>query len=273
MRLNRAWRGQAFTLIELAVVLMIVGLLLSSVTYTLSAQVDQRDFEETRRRLDQARELVIAFAIANGRLPCPARYVDASSNSLGRESFCAAATGGCSGSETTTVQAHGNCSNYYDGYLPAGSVGFQTVDSNGFAVDAWTNRIRYVVTKTTPTCAAANALVYTSTSNLKTYGVSFAHGSSGLPNVPSLAQAADIPGYDIGAWIGYAAAPGTPREIIARLSAEIAKAIQSPELRERFMALGLEPTANSPEEMAAYLKKEQQRYGDIIRAANIKIEQ
>jgi len=108
---------------------------------------------------------------------------------------------------------------------------------------------------------------------LKTLGVSFARGSSGLPGVPSLAQAADIPGYDIGAWIGYAAAPGTPHDVVAKLSAEIRKAIESPDLRERFMALGLEPTANSPEEMAAFLKNEQQRYGDIIRKANIKVEQ
>jgi len=108
---------------------------------------------------------------------------------------------------------------------------------------------------------------------LKVYGVSFARGSSGLPGVPSLAEAAGVPGYDIGAWIGYAAAPGTPREIVARLSAEIGRAIQSADLRERFMALGLEPTATSPEEMGGFLRKEQQRYGDIIRRANIKIEQ
>jgi tripartite-type tricarboxylate transporter receptor subunit TctC len=108
---------------------------------------------------------------------------------------------------------------------------------------------------------------------LKVYGVSFARGSSGLPGVPSLAEAAGIPGYDIGAWIGYAAAPGTPREIVARLSAEIGRAVQSPDVRERFMALGLEPTADSPEEMAAFLRKEEQRYGEIIRKANIKIEQ
>jgi tripartite-type tricarboxylate transporter receptor subunit TctC len=108
---------------------------------------------------------------------------------------------------------------------------------------------------------------------LKVLGVSFARGSSGLPDAPSLAQAAGIPGYDIGAWIGYAAAPGTPREIVAKLSAEIRKAIESPDLRERFQSLGLEPTANSPEEMAVFLKNEQQRYGDIIRKANIKVEQ
>jgi prepilin-type N-terminal cleavage/methylation domain-containing protein len=164
-------RHRGFTLTELAVVMTIVGLLLASLMYTLSAQVDQRDFEETRRRLDQARDLVYAFAIANGRLPCPARYTSAASNSQGLESFCTSATGTCSGSETTTVQSHGNCSNYYDGYLPAASIGFQPVDSNNFSVDAWNFQMRYVVTKTTPACAAANALVYTSGPNLKTYGV------------------------------------------------------------------------------------------------------
>src|SRR5689334_18551073 len=164
-------RSRGFTLTELAIVTTVVALLLASLLYTLSAQVEQRNFEDTRRRLEQARDLVLAFAIANGRLPCPARYTSAASHSQGLESFCAAATGSCAGTETTTVQAHGNCSNYYDGYLPAATIGFQTTDANGFAMDAWNNRIRYVVTRTTPACAPANTLVYTSSANLKTYGV------------------------------------------------------------------------------------------------------
>jgi prepilin-type N-terminal cleavage/methylation domain-containing protein len=164
-------RSRGFTLTELAIVTTVVALLLASLLYTLSAQVEQRNFEDTRRRLEQARDLVLAFAIANGRLPCPARYTSAASHSQGLESFCAAATGGCAGTETTAVQAHGNCSNYYDGYLPAATIGFQTTDANGFAMDAWNNRIRYVVTRTTPACAPANTLVYTSSANLKTYGV------------------------------------------------------------------------------------------------------
>lgn len=164
-------RSRGFTLTELAIVTTVVALLLASLLYTLSAQVEQRNFEDTRRRLEQARDLVLAFAIANGRLPCPARYASAASHSQGLESFCAAATGGCAGTETTAVQAHGNCSNYYDGYLPAATIGFQTTDGNGFAMDAWNNRIRYVVTRTTPACAPANTLVYTSSANLKTYGV------------------------------------------------------------------------------------------------------
>ena len=164
-------RARGFTLTELAIVTTVVALLLASLLYTLSAQVEQRNFEDTRRRLEQARELVLAFAIANGRLPCPARYTSAASHSQGLESFCAAATGSCAGTETTAVQAHGNCSNYYDGYLPAATIGFQSTDANGFAMDAWSNRIRYVVTRTTPACAPANTLVYTSSANLKTYGV------------------------------------------------------------------------------------------------------
>ncbi|HYR35937.1 MAG TPA: tripartite tricarboxylate transporter substrate binding protein [Burkholderiales bacterium] len=136
---------------------------------------------------------------------------------------------------------------------------------------ALTDVINGQIDYTLETVASVSAHV--KSGRLKALGVSFARGSSGLPDVPPLAQAAGIPGYDIGAWIGYAAAPGTPRDIVAKLSAEIGKAIQSPDLRERFQSLGLEPAANSPEEMAVFLKNEQQRYGDIIRKANIKVEQ
>jgi tripartite-type tricarboxylate transporter receptor subunit TctC len=89
---------------------------------------------------------------------------------------------------------------------------------------------------------------------------------------PPLAEAVNIPGYDIGAWIGYAAPPGTPREITARLAGEIQKAMQSAELRERYAALGMEPISNSPDEMGSFLKREQERYGKIIRGASIKVE-
>jgi tripartite-type tricarboxylate transporter receptor subunit TctC len=106
---------------------------------------------------------------------------------------------------------------------------------------------------------------------LKMLGVTFAKGSPAFPDAPSLAKAANIPGYDIGAWIGYAASPGTPKEITNKLAAEIAKAVRVPEVRDRMLALGLEPTSQTPDEMAVFLKAEQQRYGDIIRNANIKI--
>jgi len=107
---------------------------------------------------------------------------------------------------------------------------------------------------------------------LKMLGVSFARGSAAFPEAPPLAAAAELPGYDIGAWIGYAAPPGTPREIVARLSAAVQKAIQASDVRERFTTMGLEPRAMAPEEMGVFLKQEQARYADIIKSANIKIE-
>ena len=121
---------------------------------------------------------------------------------------------------------------------------------------------------------AASVSSHVRAGRLKLLGLTAAGGSSAFPDAPSLAKAADIPGYDIGAWIGIAASPGTPKEITQRLAAEIGKAVQTKEVRERMQNLGLEPAAPmTPDEMAVFLRKEQQRYGDIIRTANIKIEE
>ncbi len=121
---------------------------------------------------------------------------------------------------------------------------------------------------------AASVSSHVRSGRLKLLGLSAVSGSSAFPDAPSLAKAADIPGYDIGAWIGYAASPGTPKEITRRLAAEIAKAVQSREVRERMQNLGLEPASPmTPDEMAVFLRNEQKRYGEIIRMANIKIEE
>jgi tripartite-type tricarboxylate transporter receptor subunit TctC len=119
----------------------------------------------------------------------------------------------------------------------------------------------------------ASVVGHVKSGRLRVYGVTTARRSSALPEAPPLAEAAGIPGYDAAAWIGYAAPAGTPREILARLAAEIQKATQAADLKERYVALGLETAANTPEEFGPYLRKEQERYGSIIRNANIKVEQ
>lgn len=173
--------AQGFSLIELAVVMAIVALLLGTMMVTLSAQTEQRNAEDTRRRLDQARELLLTYALVKGRLPCPARYTSAASHSQGAESFCTSAatssTSTCAGSETTTEQSHGTCSNHFDGFLPAATIGYQQTDSDGFAVDAWGNRIRYAVARTNTNCSGATmppnsyTTMFTSKTNLLSYGI------------------------------------------------------------------------------------------------------
>lgn len=178
-----ASRSPGFTLVELAVVLTIVAFLLASLMYTLSAQTEQRNFDDTRRRIEQARELILSFAIANGRLPCPARYTSAASHSQGMESFCVAAatstTSTCAGTETTTVQTHGTCSNHFDGYVPATTLGLTQVDPSGFALDAWGNRLRYAVSRINANTVCSGAVtppnswttMFTSKSLLQQYGI------------------------------------------------------------------------------------------------------
>ncbi|TMH70043.1 MAG: tripartite tricarboxylate transporter substrate binding protein, partial [Betaproteobacteria bacterium] len=107
---------------------------------------------------------------------------------------------------------------------------------------------------------------------LKTFGVSTARRTAALPDVPPLAESAGLPEYDVAAWIGYAAPSGTPREVLARLSGEIQKALKTEELKERMVNIGLDAVASTPDEMAAFMRREQDRYGQIIRSANIKIE-
>lgn len=127
-------RSRGFTLVELAVVLAIVALLLGSMMMTFSARVEQQNRSDTQRRLDDARELLLAFAMVNARLPCPA-----ASNSVGGDESITAVTGVCTGTGTAN----------YTGFLPARTIGFQPVDGAGFATDAWGNRIRYAVSATT----------------------------------------------------------------------------------------------------------------------------
>jgi len=108
---------------------------------------------------------------------------------------------------------------------------------------------------------------------LKALGVSTLRRSAALPEVPTLAEAADLPDFDAGAWIGYAAPAGIPREVLAKLSTEMQKALQSGELKEKLLSAGLDPVVTTPEQMPAFLRREQERYAAVIKNANIRVEQ
>ena len=121
-------RALGFSLIEIAMVLVIMSILLAIVAVPLAAQVEQRRMEETQKLLESAKDALYGFAAAKGRLPCPATAASA-----GVE----APVGG------------GVCTAQF-GFLPAVTLGMAPVDAGGYAVDAWVDgtsarRINYAV--------------------------------------------------------------------------------------------------------------------------------
>ena len=151
-------RSQGFTLTEIAIAFLIVSLLLAGFMYTLSAQTDQRNRADTQGRLEEAKELLLTFAIVNGRLPCPAR--------CSNFPLCNAAGDG--GTEFFVGAPQSACTDGYAGYLPGSAIGFLPTDANGYALDAWGNRIRYAVAQTISAGAVPH---FTNSTNLKANGI------------------------------------------------------------------------------------------------------
>ena len=119
----------------------------------------------------------------------------------------------------------------------------------------------------------ASVIGHIRSGRVRAFGVSTARRAGAMPELPTLAEAADLPDFDVAAWIGYAVPVGAPREAVARLAGEIQKAMQAPEFRERMLNAGLEPATASIEELPAFLKREQDRYASVIKNANIRIDQ
>ncbi|TMH82680.1 MAG: tripartite tricarboxylate transporter substrate binding protein [Betaproteobacteria bacterium] len=116
----------------------------------------------------------------------------------------------------------------------------------------------------------ATVLGHVKAGRLKALGVSSANRAIALPELPTIAEAGDLPGFDMRGWIGLLAPAGIPRELRMRLATESRKILQAPEMRERFIALGLEPAGLMLDEFADFLKKQNNRYASIVKQANVK---
>jgi tripartite-type tricarboxylate transporter receptor subunit TctC len=91
------------------------------------------------------------------------------------------------------------------------------------------------------------------------------------PDIPTLDEAG-LPGFNITAWIGVVAPKGTPDEIVKKLNGEIGRALKDPEFAGKISAIGIDPLGSTPEEFAAFLRKEIPRWQQIVRDADIKVE-
>jgi hypothetical protein len=110
-----------------------------------------------------------------------------------------------------------------------------------------------------------SALPQVRAGKLRAIAVTSLKRSGALPDVPTIAEAG-FPAFDVSTWWGLFAPAQTPRDIVVRMSQEIARAIRAPEVLARFAEQGVEPIGSTPEQAAAHVAREIEKWGKIVRA-------
>jgi tripartite-type tricarboxylate transporter receptor subunit TctC len=95
--------------------------------------------------------------------------------------------------------------------------------------------------------------------------------SAAAPDVPTMAEAG-MRGYETSTWGGLLAPAGTPKDVVAKLNAEANKALAAPDVRERMLGAGVEPAGGTPEQFAAFIRAEMEKWGKVAQAAGIQPE-
>jgi tripartite-type tricarboxylate transporter receptor subunit TctC len=111
---------------------------------------------------------------------------------------------------------------------------------------------------------------------LRALAVTTARRSSALPDVPTLGEAGKglgLQGFDIGTWFGVLAPAATPHAVIVRLNAEVVKIVNSADFRMRMQEIGAEPVGNTPEQMAAQIRGDTEKFARLVREGKVSIEQ
>jgi tripartite-type tricarboxylate transporter receptor subunit TctC len=117
--------------------------------------------------------------------------------------------------------------------------------------------------------ATVNALI--KAGKLRLIGVTTPRRMPQFPDVPTVAESG-LPGFEFNSWFAVMAPAGTPKPILQYLSAEIAKALADPEVREKLTAQGLTPRGTSPDDLGKAMRTQLARYGDLIKQNGITVE-
>ena len=107
------------------------------------------------------------------------------------------------------------------------------------------------------------------TGRLRPIAVTSLKRAASTPELPTIAEAG-YPGYEAIPWWGVLLPAATPKPLVTRINADIIRALQAPEVKERFDAQGLEIIGSSPEQFAAHLKAEIARWSKVVKAAGVR---
>jgi tripartite-type tricarboxylate transporter receptor subunit TctC len=112
--------------------------------------------------------------------------------------------------------------------------------------------------------------VHIEAGKMKLIGVASRERMKAFPNVPTVAET--LPGYEADTWMGVVAPPGTPKDIVRKLSDAIGQGFRKPEVNSRIARLDVEPRGTTPEEMRDLIRQSAERWGPLVQAAKITIE-
>jgi tripartite-type tricarboxylate transporter receptor subunit TctC len=115
-----------------------------------------------------------------------------------------------------------------------------------------------------------SSIGYLRAGKLRPLGVTSAKRAAVLPDVPPIGDT--VPGYDATGWFGLGAPRGTPQPIVDRLREEISAGLADPAMKARMADLGAEPMPMGPQELGKLIADETEKWGKVIRAANIKLD-
>jgi tripartite-type tricarboxylate transporter receptor subunit TctC len=118
---------------------------------------------------------------------------------------------------------------------------------------------------------APNVLPQVRAGRLRALAQSGLTRSAIAPDMPTVAEAG-VPGYEVVVWFGLVAPAGTPREIVQKLNAEVLKILAMPDVRERFLAQGVEPMGSTPEQFGDHIRSQMAKWGKVVRDSGVKAE-
>jgi tripartite-type tricarboxylate transporter receptor subunit TctC len=117
----------------------------------------------------------------------------------------------------------------------------------------------------------SEAIPHAKAGRLFVLGVTGSKRSAALPDVPTIAEAG-VPGYEFSTWHGVLAPKGTPAAVVSLLNAKLKESLAAPELAHFFEQMGFDIVASTPEEFAAHLRRESEKWGKVIKERHIRAE-
>ena len=117
-----------------------------------------------------------------------------------------------------------------------------------------------------------SAMALIKSGKLKAFAVTSAQRSAAMPELPTLEDAGQLKGFEASSWFGLLAPAGTPPEVLSRLQQETAKALNSPDIKEKLQAQGAIPSGNTPQQFAALIDAEIKKWAAVVKASGARVD-